>query len=117
MSSFVWSPDPAAHRRQRNTRKLFDEDDENKSPRRPRRTFPKLAWSREQIILGLAFTAALMFGYVASTLLWQLEGFSAHSLTFDVRVLQCSSMMGTFLVVLCSSVITIIPAVYIFQPR
>lgn len=84
MSSLVWSPDPEVHRRavsgSLDHRAVFSSGRErDSSPRkhpRPNR-FSKLAWSREQVFLALVFVAALMFGYVASTLLWQLEGLGA----------------------------------------
>lgn len=81
MSSLVWSPDPDVHRRAVTSsvepRRLFSEDDKGRSsPRKQLRfnRFSKISWSREQVFLALVFVAALLFGYVASTLLWQLEG-------------------------------------------
>ena len=77
MSSLVWSPDPEVHRRavggSIEPRRVFSNGKErDSSPRKPPRftRFSKLAWSCEQVFLVLVFVAALMFGYVASTLLW-----------------------------------------------
>ena len=85
MSSLVWSPDPEVHRRAVSgslleQRAVFSNGRErDSSPRKHPRLnrFSKLTWSREQVFLALVFVAALMFGYVASTLLWQLEGLGA----------------------------------------
>jgi hypothetical protein len=90
MSSLVWSPDPEVHRRAVSgsveQKRLFSDGGSEKgsSPRKQPRfsRFSKLAWSREQVFLVLVFVAALMFGYVASTLLWQLEGLGALVITY-----------------------------------
>lgn len=71
MSSLAWSPDPVSRRSESpalgKRRRLL-------SPRRMPR-FGKLskeAWTFEQRLMMLTFAASLVFGYIASTFLWQL---------------------------------------------
>eukprot|EP00892_Ulva_mutabilis_P006868 jgi/Ulvmu1/4553/UM002_0281.1 len=68
---YEWAPDAPAHHRRVPERPASPASDHN-SPRRLRRHI-RASWSTEKIFLVIAFVVALAFGYVASTLLWQLD--------------------------------------------
>lgn len=88
-SQFEWMPEAPAYRRFPGAGEApVSPTSNHSSPRRVRKTHSyRATWSTEKVFLAIAFFAALVFGYVASTLLWQLDVLGELPSTFSHEIL------------------------------